>query len=329
MSRPLRIAYPNAWYHIMNRGLAHNPIFIDDSHRQIFLDLLHEIHHRYQVEIHAYCLMDNHYHLLLRTPLGNISRIMRHLDGIYTQRFNRSVKRDGPLFRGRYKSILIEADAYLLRLSRYIHLNPIKAKLVKKSEEFRWSSYQAFLSGTSPYWLNTGYTLSFFGNYAQRKKYKAFIEEGVDTEINRFYKNLKNLPILGTDAFTKTVTEVYLQERHKINDIPEHKRLFTRKLINIDNIIRCVAEFYRIDRLNVQVVKRKNGNSPRAIAMYLSHTIGQHSFSQISPYFSNITSAGVSIACQRLREKIKNHTQLKLDVGELEEIIMKLSTVET
>lgn len=326
MSRPLRIAYQGACYHIMNRGLAHKPIFVDDSHRQIFLDLLLEIHNRYQAEIFAYCLMDNHYHLLLRTPLGNIGRIMRHLDGVYTQRFNRSVKRDGPLFRGRYKSILVEADVYLLRLSRYIHLNPVKANLVTKAEKFRWSSYQAYLSGITPYWLNINYTLSYFGNHSQKKEYKAFIEEGVDNEIDQFFRKLKNIPILGTDAFTKTVTEIHLQEQHKINDIPEHKLLIADGTIDIESIMRCVAGFYHITMQDINQVKKRSGNQPRTIAMYLAHIIGQYSFPEISLYLSNITSSGVSRACRRLRMQIKNNEQLRLDI---EKLVVDMSIVQT
>jgi len=257
MSRPLRIAYPNALYHVMNRGLAYNPIFINDRHRQMFLGLFCEIHNQYQAEIHAYCLMDNHYHLLLRTPLGNISRIMRHLDGVYTQRFNKSVKRDGPLLRGRYKSILVEADVYLLRLSRYIHLNPVKAKLVKKSEQFSWSSYQAYLNDNAPHWLNTNYILSYFGDHIPSEKYKAFVEEGIDNEISDFYKNLKNIPILGCEVFIKKVAEKYLKKRHKIDAIPEYKLLQINKPIPIENIRQCVAEFYGIDVQDINLIKKE------------------------------------------------------------------------
>src|ERR1700733_6569213 len=108
MPRPLRIEYEDAWYHVMNRGANHQPIFYTEVHREIFINLLKEISEKYFVEIHAFCLMDNHYHLLINTPLPNLSRAMRHLDGLYTQRFNIMEKRDGSLFRGRYKSILIE-----------------------------------------------------------------------------------------------------------------------------------------------------------------------------------------------------------------------------
>ena len=124
MSRPLRIQFPAAVYHVINRGAARQPTFVDDEDSQAFLDTLAEAHRLWQIEIFAYCLMRNHYHLCLRTPKGNLSRVMRHVDGIYTQRFNRRHRRDGSLFRGRYKAILIDADEYLSALVRYIHLNP-------------------------------------------------------------------------------------------------------------------------------------------------------------------------------------------------------------
>lgn len=324
MTRPLRIAYQGAWYHVMNRGLAHNPIFIHDSHRQIFLELLFEIHARYQVEIHAYCLMDNHYHLLIKTPLGNISRVMRHLDGIYTQRFNKSVKRDGPLFRGRYKSILIEADEYLLQLSRYIHLNPVKAKLVKKPEQFAWSSYQAYLYDISPHWLNRTDTLSYFGISMQKEKYQLFVEDGMDGKMDHFYKKIKNIPILGTEDFARKIAEKYLKEQHKIDEIPEHKLLLIDKSSSIENIVYCVAQFYRIDEHDITLIKKRKGNQPRAIAMYLANTIGQYSLPQISLYFSNITSSGVSRACGRLHAKIKNNYKLKLEIEMLGKTIMSI-----
>jgi putative transposase len=130
MVRPLRIEYPGAWYHVMNRGASRQKIFHNFNDFQLFLDLLSETSVRYQIQIHTYCLMSNHYHLLIHTPYANLGKAMRHLDGLYTVRHNRSFGKDGPLFRGRYKAILIEADNYLLHLSRYIHLNPVEAKIV-------------------------------------------------------------------------------------------------------------------------------------------------------------------------------------------------------
>lgn len=120
MPRPLRIEYEGAWYHVMNRGANHQNIFHTNEHRKLFLELLTEINQQFYVELHSFCLMDNHYHLLIHTPFANLSKAMRYLDGVYTQRINRMMNRDGPLFRGRYKSILIEEDTYLLQ----VHIPP-------------------------------------------------------------------------------------------------------------------------------------------------------------------------------------------------------------
>jgi len=121
MSRPLRIQYPDAWYHVMNRGRRGDEIFTEAKDYTAFIDLLKEIVDDYNVKVSAYCLMSNHYHLLVQTPDANISRAMRHLNGVYTQRYNRIHHCDGQLFRGRYKAIVVEADSYLLELLRYIH----------------------------------------------------------------------------------------------------------------------------------------------------------------------------------------------------------------
>ena len=129
MTRPFRKEYPGGWYHVMNRGACRQPIFRDDKHQQMFLDLLKEIVQTHSIEIHAYCLMGNHFHMLIHTPIGNLSRAMQQLSSIYTRRYNNLTKRDGPLFRGRFKSIIVGSDRYVLKLTRYIHLNPLRPKL--------------------------------------------------------------------------------------------------------------------------------------------------------------------------------------------------------
>lgn len=139
MSRPLRIAYPEAWYHIMNRSQRSEAIFTEKEDFRVFTALLEETAEMWNIRISAYCLMPNHYHLLLQTPDGNISRGMRHINGVYTQRFNRKHGIDGPLFRGRYKSILIGADNHLLQLVRYIHRNPFRAGLVDALGDYPWT----------------------------------------------------------------------------------------------------------------------------------------------------------------------------------------------
>ena len=132
MSRPLRIKYPGAWYHVMNRDRRFENVFAGNKDYEIFVELLKDASEMWNVNIAAYCLMPNHYHLLIQTPLGNISRTMRHINGVYTQRYNQKHGDDGQLFRGRYKSILVHGDRYLLQLVRYIHRNSLKVDLGTK-----------------------------------------------------------------------------------------------------------------------------------------------------------------------------------------------------
>ncbi len=177
MPRPLRICYPNAFYHVMNRGLGRQNIFHGKKYFLTFLDVVAEANQRFGCIIHAYCLMNNHYHLIIETPDANLSRVMRHINGVYTQRYNRLRKTDGPLFRGRFKAILIDEDSYLLQLNRYIHRNPIstKDKLVKDLKDYRWSSYRAFINlSSTPNWLNKDKTLEILGDKGNLKKYKSF-----------------------------------------------------------------------------------------------------------------------------------------------------------
>jgi len=142
MARPLRIEYPGAVYHITTRGNARNDIFRDDRDRHNFLDILTETVRRYHWLCHAYCLMCNHYHLLIETPEANLSAGMRQLNGIYTQRYNLRHQTVGHVFQGRYKAVLVEKENYLLELCRYIVLNPVRAGLVELPEYWQWGSYQ-------------------------------------------------------------------------------------------------------------------------------------------------------------------------------------------
>ena len=151
----------------MNRGGGRKTIFLDKSYYRAFLETLEEAHQQFHAIIHAYCLLDNHYHLLLETPDANLSRIMRHINGVYTQRYNRFKKTDGPLFRGRYKAILVDEDSYLLSLSRYIHRNPIETKkpIVKQLRNYPWSSYPAYVGQVSALpWLYKEQVYGVLGN---------------------------------------------------------------------------------------------------------------------------------------------------------------------
>ena len=165
MVRPLRIEYPGAWYHVMNRGLGRKNIFLTPQDRSGFFDILGDTSETFKFEVHAYSLMDNHYHLLIHTPKGGLGRAKRHLNGVYTQQFNKRHRTDGPLFRGRYKALLVETDEYLLQLLRYIHLNPVEAGICRNPLEHAWTSHGAyFRPRLRPQWLVRDEVLGGFGS---------------------------------------------------------------------------------------------------------------------------------------------------------------------
>ena len=145
MSRPLRIQYPDAWYHVMNRARRGQDLFPDQTDMDTFINLLKETAAMFNLKVSAFCLMPTHYHLLIQTPDANLARCMRHINGVYTQRYNVRNKCDGTLFRGRYKSILVDTDNYLLELVRYIHRNPLRSGLVDKMDPYSWSSHRGYL----------------------------------------------------------------------------------------------------------------------------------------------------------------------------------------
>jgi len=189
MPRAERIEYESAYYHVMDRGRERKDIFHGKPYYEAFLACLMEAHTQFGLEIHAYCLMGNHYHLLVKTPLGKISRCMRHINGVFTQRYNRLKKTDGPLFRLRFKVILIERDAYLATLTRYIHRNPIETRkpIVDKLASYLWSSYPAYINQKeAPDWLFREETYELLGYHRRYVDYKSFAELGVDDEVEVF-----------------------------------------------------------------------------------------------------------------------------------------------
>lgn len=202
MTRPLRIEYPGAVYHVTSRGNAGEAIFRDDKDRTLFLSVLADALSRFSWLCHTYCLMDNHYHLLIEMPLANLSLGMRHLNGTYAQSFNLKYKRVGHLFQARFKAILVEKEAHLLELSCHVILNPVRAKIVKNPKDWKWSNYRSMAGLESvPAFLTTDWILSQFGrNKAKaRMAYLSFIEEKIDTECP--WNNLKGQIYLGSESF--------------------------------------------------------------------------------------------------------------------------------
>ena len=225
MSRPLRIEFDGALYHVTNRGNAQQDIFLGSSDRLLFLGILAKTVERTGWLVHAYCLMTNHYHLLVETPSANLSKGMRQLNGNYTQAFNKRHDRVGHLLQGRFKAILVERDLYLRELIRYVVLNPVRAKMVKRPEDWQWSSCGA-TAGTSPApeWLKVEMTLSCFSKNSNeaRRLYREFLEQGITGDF-LLRDEVTRQVYLGTDGFISS-----LQEKRKndgeISEIPAIQR---------------------------------------------------------------------------------------------------------
>jgi REP element-mobilizing transposase RayT len=202
MARPLRLEFAGALYHVTSRGNRQEAIYETDTDRASFLTVMSDVCERYNWVYHAYCLMDNHYHLLVETPEANLAKGMRQLNGEYTQTFNRAHRRVGHVFQGRYKAILIDKDSYLLELARYIVLNPVRAGMVRSAREWPWSSYRATVGQQAkPSWLNTEGLLAGFGRRKSKaiEAYKRFVSEGKGRPSP--WKQLRNQVFLGDEKF--------------------------------------------------------------------------------------------------------------------------------
>jgi putative transposase len=272
MSRPIRLEFPDALYHITSRGDRREDIYDDDADREAFLKIFSKVIE--QNNWYSYCLMSNHYHLLVQTPDANLSKGMRQLNGIYTQYYNRRHGLTGHLFQGRYKSILVDQDAYLLELSRYIVLNPVKAGMVKSVEKWVWSSYRAMVGMTpSPEWLSSEFLLSQFSKQRKTaiKRYRQFVSEGLKN--SSIWHQLSNQVYLGDKAFVDRVQK-YLPNDNGDIQIPKiQRRPVARSLANYES-----------------------ESDSRNSAIKVAYASGAYSYQDIGSYFGlHFTRVGVIV----------------------------------
>ena len=286
MARPLRIAYPGAFYHVINRGLERREIYRDQKDYEAFLLLCREIYRRFHVILHAYCLMPNHYHLMVETPEGNLSRAMRHPDGVYTQGVNRrKQRRVGPLFQGRYKAHLIDREAYSLQVSRYIHLNPVKAKMVKWPEDYGYSSFQYYMKAGKkrPEFLQTDWLLGqFHKKYGKaRSGFHQFTMNGLKDSWSP-EEGLKAGMILGGEDFFEKIWSDYVEDKED-REIPDLRK--NRKLSGEEEVQACLKNVCHEpgvrDRLLVWALKRYTPLKLHEIAKKIQKPISYSAVSQI------------------------------------------------
>jgi len=228
MARPLRIEYDGALYHVTSRGNDHKAIFKDDRDRELFLNTLAQVTERFHWICHAYCLMNNHYHLVIETPDGNLSKGMRQLNGVYTQAFNKRHSRVGHVFRGRFKAILVQKDSHFLEVCRYVVLNPVRAKTISHPRQWKWSSYRATAGMVQAHGcLTVDEILSHFG---QRKaitheKYCEFVQAGIDSPS--IWADLEAQSLLGVEGFAEGLRHL-VTEKQQLREIPKGQRFVGR-----------------------------------------------------------------------------------------------------
>jgi len=307
MARPLRITYPGAFYHITSRGNERKNVFKSERDREKFLEYLESATQRYDAVIHVFCLMDNHYHLLLETPSGNLPQIMRHINGAYTTYFNVKRGRSGHLFQGRYKAILVDIDECAKELSRYIHLNPVRARIVKAPEEYKWSSYRFYIGKEkSPKWLQRNLILRYFGNkdFIAQKGYLNF----VTAALNRKYENpldeVVSSTLLGGPGFIASIKDKFLSDKKPDKDLPVLKKLMNK--VSMKDIFDEVESVF-----GNQEALGKN------VKIFLCQRHTGEKLKDIGKYFG-IGESGVSQACRRVKEKIRVDKKLERKIAKIE-----------
>jgi putative transposase len=315
MSRPLRLQYPDAWYLVMNRGRRGEAIFRDPEDYLRFVELLQQGSTMWTVRVAGFCLMPNDYHLLVQTPRANLSRFMRHLDGVYTQRFNRSHNCDGSLFRGRYKAILVEADTYLLELLRYIHRNPLRADLVSRLDRYAWSSHKGYLSRSRKWsWLHTESALSRLSEDKEKQTaaYRKFMTEAESDELTDLFSR-KNLPsLMGSDGFIDWV-------KVKFRKLKGHQEVPDRRLLapGLNAIKSAVCAEYRIGRRRLLSSSRGVNNQARNVAIYLSRRLSGETLATIGKAFGLNKYSSVSSVVSRMKSEIQVDTKLRKRVDKI------------
>jgi REP-associated tyrosine transposase len=305
----------------MNRGRRRETVFQSKDDYQRFIDILHEAIELFSLRISAYCLMTNHYHLLVQTPDANLSRCMRHINGVYTQRFNSRYGYDGQLFRGRYKAILVGEDRYLLQLVRYIHNNPLRAGIVKSAEQYEWSSHRGYQSSAKKWgWLYKQFILSMFAKDSKHRlqAYRSFMAEDEDKSfLNRM--NLRRLPsVLGDNIFVNSIKEKFF-ERKRHMEVPESKRLAP----DANDIIFAVCNLYGIDKVQIFTTKRGEINEARNMAIYLFRYLRGDSLTTIGKEFDIHSYSTVSSVIERFKVRMQKDRKLLRNVENLRKAIMR------
>jgi len=306
MARPIRIEYEGAFYHVTARGNERRKIFFSGNDYAKFKDYLGEAKRKFRVVIHAYVLMSNHYHLLLETPEKNLSRVMHHINGSYTTYTNIKRKRSGHLFQGRYKAIVVEKDSYLLELSRYLHLNPVRAKVVTRPEEYPHSSYRHYITGQGDGLLNSESVLGMISNQPERGRalYRAFVESALGKEMPNPNEMVYGGTILGRESFVRKMLGRLDREQLAASDVSMRREL--RAKFTVDEILQSVLAHYQT---TMDEAVRNRRCEARRVGIYLLKTYTGATNRAIGELFGGLSYSAVA----KVRKNVEG--ELEMDRG--------------
>lgn len=319
MARQWRIEFEGALYHILSRGNQGQNIFIDDKDRRCFLNLLGDMCNRFFIDIFAYVFMNNHYHILLRTQQANLSNGMQWLGTTYTRRFNWKHSQSGHLFQGRYKSIIVENDAYLSQLSYYIHRNPLRAGLVDRLADYPWSSYAAYAYGKKhPAWLKTKLILEQFNSQDRQKAYRQKVQK-YSGEKKRIWEDVAHGFIYGSQNFIDRIKSDFLSDQ-PMDELPQAKSMLKdirpeKILFQAAKILKCNVDGFRQSRRISATNKDK-----RDILLYLLWETGRYKNREIGNLLG-LSCSSISRRANITRERLKKSKRLKKTLNRLKSII--------
>ncbi len=309
MARQWRIEYPGALYHVLSRGNGGQDIFFTDDDRYLFLALLEELSERFNVEVFAYVLMDNHYHLLLKTVDGNLSKAMQWFGTTYTRKFNLSNHIGGHLFQGRFKSIIIQNDAYLLRASYYIHRNPLRAKIVERLADYPWSSHRFYAyKKKSPAWLLTQTILNQLSGTDHHRAYRNKVQQYSEEE-GSFLEDVKHGLIYGSQDFVNELKDRFLKDGKNV-ELPQHNSLFSE--FNPELLLNKASKMLGFDLEAAKTAKKiaPGEKDKRDLLIYLLWKTGRLSNKEIGFYFG-LSYSAISRRVTIFHDRISDEHKLR------------------
>lgn len=315
MSRLSRIEYPGALYHLLSRGNEGRDIFTEDRDRSIFLDTIGEFSERFDIDVFAYVLMDNHYHLLVRTQGANLKKAMQWFGTTYTMRFNRRHFRNGHLFQGRYKSIVVQNNAYMLQLSCYIHRNPLRAGTVKRLADYPWSSYLAYAyNRKAPQWLSRNLILSRYKKPNRHRQYREKVQKYAKEE-KRLWEDLRHGLFLGTKSFVERLRQDYLPSEAD-QSMPQQTEM--TKSLDPQSVLRTSQQILECDIESFAQAGRVSGTDKdkRDLLIYLLWKTGKLSNNEIGQLFG-LSYSAISHAVRSLKTRMREDRKLVLKFNRL------------